>query len=187
MKKAIISLVLVLSMLLSFGLCTLSISATPIVNDLLLDVYGYVYNAAMNVHVQLGTYHNTFATTNEPFTSYYYVETDPDYYNQALYSSRLQATSSFETFYEIESRSGGIVEMPISDTVFEASVEDVAAQFDGWDYNTTYVARSQNTVGVGVFCYRIINTVYSTVTNEFMGVYTTENEFYFDSNGVSLN
>ena len=180
MKKVIISLVLVLSMLLSFGLCTLSISATPIVNDLLLDEYGTLEHHAMNVHVQLGTYHNTFATTNEPFTSYYYALTTPNYYEQLLYNSRLKAASLYETYYYLNG-----TEMTITDDVYSEGNDGASAQVEGWDYDTAYLQLAQ--LGIENIYFRITNTVYSTATTEFYQTHTIDQNFYFDINGVMAN
>ena len=186
MKKIIVSLVLALSMLISFGLSTLSISASPRIDDFLLDEYGGVYNTSMSAHVELGTYHNTFATTNQPYTSYFYALTSPNYYDQDFYNSQLKATALFETYYYLEDylRSAS-TEVTITDDVYREGNNGSNAQVEGYDYDTAYLQLSQG--GRGIFYYRIVNTVYSTATTEFYGAYTEVGMFCFDNNGVSID
>ena len=177
MKKNIISIVLILSMLISFGLST---SATAAIETSMYDEYGEVVHHAMNVHIPVGSFHNTFASTNQPYTSYFYVLTTPYYYDQDFYSSKLRATSLFETYYYNNG-----VEVTITDDVYAEGNDGSSALVEGYDYDTAYLQLSQ--VGVEEFYYRIVNTVYSTATTEYSGVYMVEDTFCFDNNGVSVD
>ena len=168
--RSFTAIVLAVAMLVSFGLCNLSVAA--------YSESGAIYNEAMGVYVQLGTYENEFSSTGNPFELYYSVDTFPyTYHNQDFYNSQIKGTSSFETYYQYVVN-GVLRKFTITtETVTGITAQSAIANNDGNPDNHPQYRQATEALPGIYFIATFTNTI-SGLNNQFYG--TRSHSIAFD-------
>ena len=177
--RSFTAIVLAVAMLVSFGLCNLSVAA----DTSTLVEQGAVNNSIDGVYVQLGTYNNNFGYTGQPYELFYCVDTFPyTYHNSDFYNSQIKGTSTYETYYEIfyegEWRQFTITYETVTGNTAASAIVDN----DGNPDNHPQYQQAAETFANIVFYAECTNTIRGNY-DAFFGSRSSLKAFQFDSAG----
>ena len=173
--RSFTAIVLAVAMLVSFGLCNLSVAADSGMVSPYFAASGEIYNDSIGVRPCLGSYDNALEATTTPFTIHYYCNTFPYSYEPALYSSLLKATSTYQTYYLMQSPDGNMFEVPITTDSDVGSDRAIDATVTGHDFHEQYRVLTENLTLY--FYVRFSNIVQSYATTEYYGNYIGNSGF----------
>ena len=171
------AIVLAVAMLVSFGLCNLSVAADPTITAKFFEESGTVYDD--NTHGPLGNYNNWAAGTDVPYTIAYYCETYPP--------SQLVGTSTYQTYYieYIPDEDGDVVDQyyhSITNPISSVGGNGTQSIVDGFDSDSEYERLSNLYPGFLFHCL-FTNKIKSVSGNAYFGERFGREAFYFITSG----
>ena len=151
--RSLTAIVLAVAMLVSFGLCNLSVAAET---EKLFHETGTVYDN--NVHVPLGNYNNWIDETVYSYGIAYHCETFPP--------SQLVGTSTYQTYFINNAFDEKIVD--ITQPISAIGGNGTQAIVEGVDINPKYEILSNEFPGLGFRCV-FTNKIESASGNAYYG------------------